>query len=194
MTEQAVLEAYRSFLDRMTDEMGYVVGEQFGGGLVGRAAKRGVEPVMKRVRSEMGTQGEVVVAYAATLADGEDDVDELERRFLETNPVYRRYDGDREDELREDLLEHFRTVGGDLAPLVTSPRDDFWAALRDEYSRDEAEAIVDRHFSQAETFREYRDGVFSSRTIADKVIGVVEEGETRLRDELHAELERVYES
>lgn len=194
MTEQAVLEAYREFLDRMTDEMLDVVEAEFGGGLLGRAVRTGAKSVLGGIRGEMRVQGRIVVEYAAARATGTGDVEQHERRFLETNPVYRRYDGERRNELRQHLLDHLRSVGDDLAPLIASERDDFWAALHEEYSQPEAEAIVERQFSQAETFTEYKDGIFSSQRIADRVITVVDEGERRLRAALYEELDRLYES
>lgn len=191
MTKRAVIRTYRRFLDRLTDEMLAVVDEEFGGGLLGKVASVGADKVTRRIQREMEEQGRIVAEYASVLArDG--DGTEYERRFLETNPVYRRYDGPDEAELKAHLLDHFRQVGADLAPLVASERDDFWLAMRDEYDREAAESLVDRHFSQADTFKRFQDGVFRSATVAERVIAVIEEGERRLRAELYAELDRVY--
>ncbi|WP_340098649.1 hypothetical protein [Salinibaculum salinum] len=191
MTKRAVWRTYQEFLDRMTDEMLDIVAEEFGGGLLGKAAKSGAKRVTKDIQDDMRQQGRLVVEYADSLADGQDDT-AYEDRFLRTNPVYQRYDGDREAELRDHLLSHFRQVGSDLAPLVASAEDDFWTALRTEYTRSEAESIVDRHFSQAETFEEYKDGVFSSQRIGGKVLYVLEKGETRLRESIYLDLTDVY--
>lgn len=192
MTRAAVWKAYQRFLQQASEEIIAVVGEEFGGGILGRTASVGVRKATKGIREEMRTQGEIVVQYATAIAEG-DDGHGYEEEFLETNPVYRRYDGDREGELRDDLLAHFRTIGTDLAPLVASPRDDFWEALREEYSREQAERIVSRHFSQAETFTKYRSGVFASEALGKRVIGVIDEGERRLRNDLVSELDRVYD-
>jgi hypothetical protein len=85
-------------------------------------------------------------------------------------------------------------AAGDLAPLVASETDDFWRALTEEYSRAEADEILDRHFSQAETFKEFRDGIFSSRRIGDLVIDIVETGERRFAEYVEGELDRAYGS
>lgn len=193
MTERAVEETYQRLLDQLTEEMLDVVEEEFGGGLVGRAAKTGARRVTRNLQSEMRTQGRIVVDYAAALADETGDEERYEAEFLDTNPVYTRYDGDDREELRTELRSHFRDVGADLAPLVASPQDDFWEALGEEYSRDEAEDIVERHFDQAETFRTYRDGLFPSRKLADRVIEVLEEGERRLREDVYARLDETYD-
>lgn len=192
MTKRAVSRTYGQFLEELTDEMLDVVGEEFGGGLAGRVAKRGVHTATGRIRSEMEQQGRVVVEYASAIAREEENLDRYEREFIRTNPVYQRYDGDEERALRKHLLSHFRRVGEDLAPLVASDTDDFWLALREEYTREEAENLIDRHFNQAETFKRYRAGVFSSDTIGKRVISVVEEGERRLREKLFGRLDDVY--
>lgn len=192
MTKGAVLETYREFLDRMTDEVLDVVSEKAGDGLAGRAVRRGAKAVTGSIEDQMRDQGRVLVEYTAARVRGETDLDAYRREFLETNPVYVRYDGDEEAELEAELLGHFDRAASDLEPLVASETDDFWAALTQEYIREEAEGIVERHFSQAETFTQYRDGVFRSQRIGDLVIDVIEEGERRFREQLFEELDRAY--
>lgn len=192
MTKRAVLETYRGFLDRMTDEILDVVAEKAGNGLAGRAVRKSAGAVTKKIEDQMHDQGRILVEYAATRVRGDGDLSPYRRRFLETNPVYVRYDGDDEDELEAQLLDHFDRAAADLQPLVASPTDDFWTALTEEYAREEAEAIVERHFNQAETFKQYRDGVFSSKRVGNIVIDVVESGEERFRNHLYEELDRAY--
>lgn len=191
MTTRAVWRTYQEFLDRIADEMLDVVAEEFGGGLLGKAAKVGAKRVTKNIQSEMRQQGRLVVEYAATLAEDED-LSHFEDRFLRTNPVYERYEGSREGELREELLAHFRQLGDDLAPLVSSEKDDFWEALHTEYTRTEAEELINRHFSQAETFEEYSEGIFTSQRLGERVLYVIAEGESRLRDSIYEKLGDVY--
>ncbi|MFB6298590.1 MAG: hypothetical protein ABEH56_08735 [Salinirussus sp.] len=193
MTRDAVWRTYRDFLERVTEEMLEVVAERFGGGLSGKAARLGAKRVTKRINDEMYDQGELVVDYAAAVAAGDADRMAYEREFLETNPVYTRYSGDRTAELESHLLDHFEAVAADLAPLVASETDDFWVALREEFDREQAEEIVDRQFSQAETFKQYRDGIFSSERLGDRVIDVVETAEARFKQQLHEELAAVYD-
>jgi len=192
MTERAVLETYRDFLDRVAEEILDVVAEKAGDGLAGRAVRKSAGVVTDRIQEEMRDQGRVLVEYTAARVRGEKDLSAYRGEFLETNPVYARYDGDREEELEAHLLEHFDEAAADLEPLVASETDDFWTALTEEYTREEAEAILDRHFSQAETFKQYRDGVFASGRIGDLVVGVLETGERRFRESLAEELDRAY--
>ena len=191
MTKAAVRRQYEQFLERQSEKLLEATREEFGGGIVGRIAGAGGEAVLRRIESDMRQQGRVVVDRAAAIAAG--DSESYERAFLETNPVYQRYDGDEREELRRHLLDHFKAVSRDLAPLVASDREDFWAALEAEYDHDEAVAIVDRHFSQAETFKRYRDGVFSREFVAEKAIAIVDRAESRLRAELNEKLDRLYD-
>lgn len=191
MTKEAVLTEYEDLLDRLSDEMIDVVGDEFGGGIRGKVAKTGAKAAFKKVKSDMQVQGEIVVEYADAIAHDRP-TSQLEQRFLETNPVYKRYSGDNKAELEQHLLDHFNQVGRDLAPLITSNRQDFWAALAEEYDRSEAERLIERHFSQADTFKKYRGDIFRSQKIATKVINIVERGEDRLRDELQTDIQRAY--
>lgn len=191
MTKEAVITEYEHLLDRLSDEMIDVVSDEFGGGLRGKVAKTGAKAAFKKVKSDMQTQGEIVVEYADAIAHDRP-TSELERRFLETNPVYKRYSGNDKQELERHLLGHFNQVGKDLAPLITSDRNDFWAALAEQYDRSEAEQLIERHFSQADTFKKYRGDLFRSQKIGNKVINIVEAGEQRLRHDLQTDIERAY--
>ncbi len=191
MTKSAVAETYESYLTQLASELGEVVADEFGGGLLGKVAGRGAKPMLERIESEMHTQGELLVDYAA--AEEPDEREHLRQEFLQTNPVYRRYEGDRTEELEDVLLTHFESAAEDLEPLVQSDSDDFWEAMQDAYTETEAKELFNRHFDQAATFKEYREGVFSSQTVGGKVIGIVEESENRLRETVFEDLEQAYE-
>jgi chorismate mutase len=129
MTKRAVLETYRDFLDRIAEEILDIVAERAGDGLAGRAVRRSAGVVTDRIQEEMHDQGQVLVEYTAAQVRGEENLASYRREFLEMNPVYARYDGDREAELEAHLLEHFDEAAADLEPLVSSRTDDFWTAL-----------------------------------------------------------------
>jgi len=192
MTKRAVLETYRDILDRMAAEILDVVEEKAGSGLTGRVVRRGGKAVTGTIEDQMDEQGRVLVEYTAARVRGEKRLDAYRREFLQTNPVYIRYDGDETATLEGHLLDHFEEAATDLEPLVASEVDDFWRALADAYTREEAEEILDRHFSQAETFTRYRDGIFSSKRIGNLVIDILETAERRLREDLDRDIDRVY--
>jgi hypothetical protein len=193
MTKRAVLSTYRDFLDRLTDEMLDVVGEKAGGGIAGKAVRRSAKAVTGTIEDQMRDQGRILVEYTAARVRGDGNLSAYEREFLETNPVYRRYDGDDEQRLERHLLDHFDEAAADLEPLVAAETDDFWTALTGVYSHEEARGIVERHFNQADTFKQYRDDIFGSKRIGDLVIEVIETGEARFREELFEELDRAYD-
>ncbi|MEF8783351.1 MAG: hypothetical protein V5A39_14550 [Haloarculaceae archaeon] len=192
MTKRAVLETYREFLDRMNDEVLDVVSEKAGDGLAGRVVRKSAKAVTGSLEEQMRDQGRVLVEYTTARAHNTGDLFAYRREFLDTNPVYDRYDGDEEAKLEAHLLDHFDRAASDLEPLVASETDDFWVALTEEYTREKAEGIVERHFSQAETFTQYRDGVFTSQRVGNLVIDVIEEGERRFREQLFDELDEAY--
>lgn len=192
MTRRAVLETYRDILAGLSDEILDVVAEKAGSGLAGRVVRKSAGVVTDRIEDQMHEQGRVLVAYTAARVRGEADLSSYEREFLETNPVYVRYDGEAADQLERHLLDHFDAAAADLEPLVAAETDDFWTALSEEYTRPEAEEILDRHFSQAETFTQYRDGIFSSQRIGNVVIDVLETAEERFRERLSEDLDRAY--
>jgi len=189
MTKEAVWREYKNLLDRLSSEMIDVVEEEYGGGLRGKVAKQGAKVAFKKVKRDMLTQGEIVVDYAEAVAHDRP-TGELERRFLETNPVYKAYEGNDQAELERNLLGHFEQVGKDLAPLITSDRDDFWAALAEEYEREETEELINRHFSQAQVFKHYKDDL--SMPKKDKVITIIDKGEQRLQQKLQEDIRRAY--
>lgn len=189
MTKEAVWREYENLLDRLSSEMIGAVEEEYGGGLRGKAAKQGAKVLFKKVKSDMVTQGEIVVDYADAVAHDRP-TGELEQRFLETNPVYKRYKGNDRAELERFLLGHFEQVGKDLAPLITSNHNDFWAALADEYEQADAQELIERNFSQAMVFRKYKEDL--SIPNKDKVINIVEKGEQRLLQDLKQDVNRAY--
>jgi len=203
MSKEVVQREYDAFLERMGEKMVEATEDEIGwdglvGSLIGKAAGVGARARVMSIKDEMKTQGRIVVNYAEARAMGQDDLDRYERRFIETNPVVERYDGDATRELHDDLLHHFRQVGSDLAPLIEADVDPatgtFYDALRSEYSRDEAKEVIDANFEQASTFKKYSDGLtFDSPGIdQDTVIDIIEKGESELKKEIYREIDRAY--
>lgn len=204
MSKEVVQRKYDAFLDRMGEKMVEAAEEEIGGdglvgSLIGKAAGVGARAKVMSIKDEMKTQGRIVVDYAEARADGDEDLDRYERQFIKTNPVVNRYDGDETSELHDDLLQHFRSVGSDLAPLIEADVDPvtgtFYDALRSEYSREEAKAVIDANFEQASTFKKYSDDLtFDSPGIdQDTVIDIIETGEAELKKEIYAEIDRAYD-
>ncbi|MDY6778828.1 MAG: hypothetical protein SVU32_09255 [Candidatus Nanohaloarchaea archaeon] len=203
MSRGVVERKYEEFLDRMGEKMVEAAKEEVGGdGLVGsimgEAAGMGARAKVMSIKEQMQKQGTIVIEYAEARSRGEDDLEVYERPFLRSNPVLERYEGPREEELRDQLVTHFHQVGEDLAPLMDADidpaTDDFYDALRAEYTREEAKQVIENNFEQAKTFKEYESGLsFDSPGISrDQVIDIIETGEDRLKQEIYREIDRAY--
>lgn len=86
------------------------------------------------------------------------DRDKIFEKFLEEDVFYRNYHGDTKDELRNDLRNHFDEVVDNIQPLVESHQDDFWSAVEDSYSRQEATEALNTVFDRSSVVEKYRDG------------------------------------
>lgn len=171
-----------------------------------------IEESLEEMRRDMDAQCDVVIDYAADVAgdtaNPADRVSAYRDDFLATNPVYQNFSGgtQQRDELEQHLLNHLTDVATDLAPIVSSEQD-FWPAMQQEYTYEEAEQILDKHFSQADTFKTYRDALnmtheetvkigFIEKTFevdyTDEAIRVIDEGEQYLQEQITDQLDNVY--
>lgn len=222
MTRAAVEEQFDRFFDEMVDfakdemsptrSMGGVsipVGDDIIKDVMGDQ----IAESMEEVQRDMEHQRDVVLSYAEDLADGADPGTaraQYEDRFLRTNPVYKHHEpGQRREDLEEELLHHLDEVAADLAPIVDAPQDNFWEAMTatvPEY--EEARMLLNKHFSQAETFRDYRRGINMEEEVrvggsvfgttvevdyTDEAIRVIDEGEAYLRSEIEDQLRDAYD-
>ena len=97
--------------------------------------------------------------YAAALEAVGGDVDEHADDFIENDAFYRNYEGDREDEFRDALVERLRRTRDALAPIVESDADEFWDAVREAYGKDEAVENLRRLFTATETAERFSEGI-----------------------------------
>ncbi|MFB6284762.1 MAG: hypothetical protein ABEK59_12685 [Halobacteria archaeon] len=101
-----------------------------------------------------GFQGQLTVFIQAV---SEKDRDESFEKFLEEDIFFRNYEGDREDELRRDLRDHFDEVVENIGPLVESD-EDFWVSVEEHYENGEAVESLNTVFKRSEVVEDYRDG------------------------------------
>lgn len=172
-----------------------------------------IEESMEEVQEDMEQQRDIVLNYAEDIAEGADSDTtrhQYEETFLQTNPVYKNYEGPREEELRTELLGHLDEVAEDLAPVIDAPEDDFWDAMTATVpTYEEARDLLNKHFSQAETFREYQSGIDMEDEVevgksiftktftvdyTDEAIRVIEEGEAHLRSDIDDRLQDAYDA
>ncbi|MFP4632513.1 MAG: hypothetical protein ACLFMT_03640 [Halobacteriales archaeon] len=108
-----------------------------------------------RIKARFQEQTEVIVDYAAEDGGAEDYLDD----YLASDLYYQAYDGEKETDFRDDLLDYLRTTGDNLRPVVESPEDDFWDAVLDVYTGPEALEVFDYHFDRSRIVRDYVEGL-----------------------------------
>jgi hypothetical protein len=79
--------------------------------------------------------------------------------FIENDAFYRNYEGDRDDEFREALIERMRETRDAIAPVVKADADGFWEAAHEAYDRDEAVEEVRKIFTATETAEQFSEGI-----------------------------------
>ena len=79
--------------------------------------------------------------------------------FIENDAFYRNYEGDRDDEFREALIERMRETRDAIAPVVEADADGFWEAAHEAYDRDEAVEEVRKIFTATETAEQFSEGI-----------------------------------
>ena len=105
--------------------------------------------------------------HAVLRALEERDAEEHRRDYLEYDPIYANYEGDRVDEYEAVLLDRLDRILDDLEPVAAADEDDFWGKMRSAHDRDEAVDNLRYQFDVVEPQREFRDGVLNEIEVAD---------------------------
>ncbi|MDZ7687978.1 MAG: hypothetical protein U5J64_04500 [Halobacteriales archaeon] len=102
-----------------------------------------INEIEMKVKNELT----LVMDYSEELARGEDgNAAKYRRKFLESDILYTNYEGDRSEELKDVMVQHFDEMARDMAPLVRADADGFWEATCEAYSKQEVEEIIKHHF------------------------------------------------
>jgi hypothetical protein len=134
--------------------------------------------------------------YGAALDAVDDGVGTHAEDFVENDAFYRSYEGDRDGEFRDALVERLRKTRDALEPVVEPGEDEFWDAVREAYDRKEAVEELGKIFSAEETASRFSEGIVmeidvpvgsGGHTYTDESVrsfGVAEErAEKKLADE-----------
>lgn len=207
-SREAVVEQFGVFMERIIDdtldefEPFRVVNMN---GMPGNDRVKGaLGPVIRgelgRIRTSVEAQFGVVMKYIET-----GDVEGCRREFLRNDVFYNSFEGDRRAKrrLEEDLTRRMTEMGDDMAPLVETGEEKFWDAVVAAYDEDEAREMLPRHFAYTETLKGYRDDLCLTVRVGGRVLGtdveytdeamrVLDNAETRLRENLRDEVRRVY--
>lgn len=128
-----------------------------------RSALRGQIKKMGNVMSKTMKKQQRAVLRAVEEPDSE----AHRRDYLEYDPIYANYEGDRVDEAEDVLLTRLDRIVEDLAPIVAADGDAFWEKIRAVYDRDEAVDNLSYQFDVAEPQRDFLDGVENTIDVAD---------------------------
>jgi hypothetical protein len=137
--------------------------------------------------------------YAEEEALGGGSFGKYEGEILGSDGWYACYEGDEEDGFGDAVVERYRRLGEDLAPLVASSEDGFWDAALDVYGKERAVETVDRLTGYAETIEPYADGFTLGADLgpwtvdfADEALRALRETENDVRERMVAKADSVY--
>lgn len=157
---------------------------------------------MERIDYEMRQQRDVALNYAEDMARGDANREHYVQQFLGSNPFLRHFSGPEsvEENLKNDLIEHFEKVSEDLVPLIESNEDEFEGMVKDAHEgREEAQRVLEENFNYTDIIKGYGPylntniGPFIVVNFVDEILPVIEEGREKLEQELSKDLDEIYD-
>ena len=120
-------------------------------------AKGMISSTMERM--EEGQAKALRRQYGAALEAVDDGVEAHREGFVENDAFYRSYEGDRDKEFREALVERMRETRDALEPVVEADADGFGDAAQEAYGHKEAVEELGKLFTATETAERFSDGI-----------------------------------
>jgi hypothetical protein len=160
-----------------------------------------IDQEISSIKISLQNEFNLIMDYSEEIAEGNDpDPVEYKDRFLRSDFFYQHYEGDKDDEFEDVMMQRLEEVARDMAPLVEEDTDDFWEALEESYGRREAEEILKYHFSFTDKIvEEFGEGLnirFSLGPISigytDEALRVMPKAEGHLRREIVEKLDSIY--
>jgi hypothetical protein len=139
--------------------------------------------------------------YGAAVDSVGDEVENHADDFVENDAFYRNYEGDRDEEFRDALVERLRETRDALAPIVEADADGFWDAVREAYDQDEATENLRKLFTATETARRFEDGIMmeievpvrsKNYTYTDESLRAFGVAEEKAKEKVEKEAEEAY--
>jgi hypothetical protein len=128
--------------------------------------RRVVRPELSAFRTDVIDQFDVLLEYVTSDADIGAYRGELLATDRYAQSMRDSLSPDRRERLEDRLLARQKRLGDAIEPIVTSPREEYWAALLEEYDRESALALVEENFEFTALVREERDA-FALQTRID---------------------------
>lgn len=134
----------------------------------------------------------------------EPDAEEHRRDYLEYDPIYANYEGDRVEEYEDVLLDRLDRIVEDLEPVAAAEGDAFWEKMRSAYDHDEAVDNLTYQFDVAEPQRGFVDGVENTIEVAnvpfvsgdvdftEESYRIIAHGADELHDRIREEADEAY--
>ncbi|MFW5929351.1 MAG: hypothetical protein ACOCT0_02905 [Halobacteriota archaeon] len=210
MTERAVRHKLGRFVHtvaiRSLDELNPLnvldVDVNLPGDKLKSAMRDDIRQEMASVKARFQDQADVMVDYSLERNGRYDDYLE---EFLANDVFYSHYhgNGDGRESFQRELKEYFDENTENLAPLIESPEDDFWDAVRDVYGREEARDVLGTHFSRADIIEKYTDGIVLNMELdtglpidemeyTDEGVRIFAVGERQMREQVDEQLDKLY--
>ncbi|MDY7083031.1 MAG: hypothetical protein SXQ77_11680 [Halobacteria archaeon] len=154
-------------------------------------------------RSSYNNQFKLTLEYAGDIVNGEADFDEYRDQILAFDAFYQAFECD--DKIRRvfeyELVERFRSIGRDIAPVYEHPSDDFWEATMDVYDYEEVVDVYERNFKYGEVLKKYQGCMnvpsqgmpdFVPVTITKEAVETAFRGEQFLLSKINDKLHELY--
>lgn len=168
MTRQAALEGFERFVNDAIEQTAreFSVSRAIGGqqgGLLDRLSDSEiiheaiVKPELERYRQQTVAQFRIILDYV----ESTDPIDNFRDELLDTGgfseAIRNDLPEDRRSIVHDRLLERHRSLGMGIKPIVSSDRSDFWEAVVETLTYDEANALVEDQFVFTDPIVEHRD-------------------------------------
>ena len=162
-----------------------------------------VRDELAQYRAMYNNQFRIVLEYAEDVADGDAEFSDYRDEALEWDNFYANHEEATAEkkEFGDRLVERYRKIGEDLAPLVENEEDGFWDAARDVYGKDEFVGKLSHAFSYADIVEDYKDEIdvrtppvlfFFRLRYTDEVVRALRKSEDEILERMREKADREF--
>ncbi|MFB6228770.1 MAG: hypothetical protein ABEH88_09470 [Halobacteriales archaeon] len=119
--------------------------------------RRVVRPELRAFRADVMEQFNVLLEYVTSHAGIEAYREELLATDRYAQSLRDSLSPERRKRLQDRLVARQKRLGDAIEPIVTSPHDEYWSALVEEYDRNAALALIEENFEFTSLLREERN-------------------------------------
>lgn len=194
--KQELAEKFDEYLDDLAE---HAHRELVEGHTFTRSARR---REIDQILGDMRTQRDIILDYAEEISKDDPDDKKYVEKFLSSNPFLKYFTGPKkiEEELKADLVEHFKKISNTVSRLLDSEAEDFASMVQTVFpNRIEAENKLEEIFDHSESIKDYGEyldtsvGPFTVVNFSEDILPVIEESERMLDRNIRRDLDHVYE-